>query len=235
VRQPREEHDVKLDGAAWERWGTWITKVRDDLQTTVNDRVLFHRFRDVVVENWEWIGDHDGDFFCDFVRRCYVARVALGIRRQVKMDGDSISLLRVLLQVSMCAPQLTFDFYLKQFPVEPDDPWQRPTFAQVSDDGVVASVAIISSDIQELQGLTAQVEALADREIAHLDRRGFAGSVTFGDLDKAIDALDRIACKYICVLTGQNYTSLKAKIVRDWQRIFDVPLRRSGRTAEDAS
>jgi hypothetical protein len=44
---------VKLDAAAWDRWTTWIAKVKDDLQTTVNDRALFHGFRDVVVENWD--------------------------------------------------------------------------------------------------------------------------------------------------------------------------------------
>jgi len=40
-------------------------------KNTVNDRALFQGFRELVVQNWGWIGEHDGDFFCDFVRRSY--------------------------------------------------------------------------------------------------------------------------------------------------------------------
>src|SRR5438128_10902634 len=146
---------------------------------------------------------------------------------------------RVLSQMSKCAPQLTFDFYLLRFPADqddPEDPWQRYAFRQVSESGVVASAAIIAADIEELQRVTLQVAALADREIAHLDLRGPAGMVTFGDLDSAVETLDRIACKYIWVLTGAHYPgSLQPKIVRDWKRIFDVPLRKSGTTPQEAS
>lgn len=235
MREHGVEDEVKLDAAAWERWRSWIEKVKDDLQTTVNDKALFDGFRDVVVENWNWIGENDGDYFCDLVRRSYVAKVALGIRRLVK-DDESASLMRVLAQMSKCAPKFTFDFYLQRFPADrddPDDPWQRHAFRQISEDGVVASNGIIATDIEELQRVTMQVAALADREIAHLDLRGITGTVTFGDLDSGVDTLDRIACKYIWVLTGVNYLgSLKAKIRRDWKTIFDVPLREPRKTLE---
>jgi hypothetical protein len=178
------------------------------------------------------IGEHDGDFFCDFIRRSYVAKVALGIRRLVKADDDSASLARVLLQMSKCVPQLTFEFYLERFPPDqddPDDPWQKYAFRQISESGAVASETIIAADMEELHRVTAQAAALADREVAHLDLRGMTGTVTFDDLDSSVDTLDRIACKYILVLTGVNYPgSLKPKIVRDWKAIFNVPLRKPG-------
>jgi hypothetical protein len=219
---------MRLGKDEWDRWARSISKVEDDLQATVNDRELFHGFRDVLVENREWIEQHEGVLFCDFVVRSYVARVALGIRRQVKRHDDSISLVQILSQMKECAPQLTFDFYLEQFPREPRNyiPWQEPTFASISEDGRVASTQLISSDIDELTRLTGQVEGWADRELAHLDRRGFIGSVTYDDLDAAVNALDRIACKYICLLTGRGYETLKATIVFDWRKIFSVPLRK---------
>jgi hypothetical protein len=74
--------------------------------------------------------------------------------------------------------------------------------------------------------LTAEIETHADKTVAHLDKKGYGGAVTFNDLDAAIDALDRIACKYISVLTAKGYPSLEASIVFDWKKIFSVPWRR---------
>jgi hypothetical protein len=65
---------------------------------------------------------------------------------------------------------------------------------------------------------------VADRVLAHLDSRGFEGTVTYGDLDAAIEGLDRIACKYIAFLTGDSYPTLEATIQFDWKEIFEVPL-----------
>jgi len=64
-----------------------------------------------------------------------------------------------------------------------------------------------------------------DRDLAHLGRRGFTGKLTFKD-----DALDRIACKYICVLTGEYHAeeTLEATIQFPWKEIFNVPLRKPG-------
>ncbi len=109
----------------------------------------------------------------------------------------------------------------------PDDFfWQEPTFKYVSQDGRVASEDLISRDIDGLKRLTMQVEAYVDKDLAHLDRRGFTGTVTFNDLDNALDALDRIACRYICLLTGGYRDTLEATIQGAWREIFTVPLRR---------
>lgn len=227
IRRRARRGPMKLDENVWRRWASSITKVEEDVQSTVNDRAAFQGFSDVVRENESWISAHNGMYFCHFVARAYVAMVALGIRRHVKWRDDSISLLRILSQLKECAPQLTFDFYLQQFPRDPEYvPWQEPTFELVSEDGSVASEKRIAADIERLQLLTGQVEALVDRALAHLDRKGFQGQVTFDDLDKAVVGLDDIATKYICLLTGRGYPgSLEATVQFDWKRIFSVPWR----------
>jgi len=101
------------------------------------------------------------------------------VRRQVKAQDDSLSLLRILSQIKDCAPQLTFDFFLKLFPRDPEYvPWQEPTFKNISADGRVASAGLINGDIEEIKRLTAEIEAYADRALAHLDKRGYDGKVT---------------------------------------------------------
>src|SRR5437899_5561375 len=151
---------MKLGKKEWARWAEWIERVKSDLQATVNDRAVFHGFGDVVRANEEWIRAHHGGYFCDFVARSYVARSAIGVRRHVKRDDDSVSLVQILSQMKDCAPQLTFEFYLQQFPRNDADGvfWQKPTFKLVSENGVVASGQIIASDIEKLKLLTVEVE-----------------------------------------------------------------------------
>jgi len=59
-----------------------------------------------------------------------------------------------------------------------------------------------------------------------LDRKGFDGRVTFNDLDRAVDTLDEVGCKCICLLTGKGYSTLKATVQFDWKKVFRVPLQK---------
>src|SRR5260370_23828061 len=215
---------MQLDENAWKRWVAWIGKVKSDLQSTVDDRAIFRAFNEEVRQNQDWIHLHHGQRFYSFVVRSYVARVALGVRRHVKNNDNSISLLRVLDQMRRSAPQLTVEHYLRHFPHESDDaPWMRLTFGGSSDNGAVASARKIEVDMQDLERLTEQVESFADRVVAHLDSREFAGDVTFNNLDQAVDALDQVACKYIALLTGKGHSTLEPRPQNDWRRIFTVP------------
>src|SRR5438874_13193289 len=85
-----------------------------------------------------------------------VLAAAMGVRRHVKRDDDSVSLVQILSQMRDCASQLTLDFYLQQFPRTDEDGffWQKPTFKLVSEDGVVASRKLITDDIDKLKLLT---------------------------------------------------------------------------------
>lgn len=154
----------------------------------------------------------------------------MGVRRHVKRHDDSVSLVQILSQMRECAPQLTFQFYLTQFPRKDEDVflWQKPTFKLISSDGVAASADIITGDIAKLKQLTVQVEMFADKQLAHLDRKGADGAVTFNDLDRAVETLDDVACKYICLLTGKGYSTLKATVQFDWMKVFRVPLQKPG-------
>src|SRR5262249_35812948 len=89
--------------------------------------------------------------------------------------------------------------------------------------GNAVSPAIVQKDIDDLKSLTAQVEKLADRTLAHLDKRGFDGVVTFGDLDECVGAFDRVVCKYLALIRGSGYATLEPTILADWRQIFRVP------------
>ena len=176
--------------------------------------------------NVEHIMAHGGGYFFHFVAQGYITQVAMAIRRHSK-DDESISFMRVLQQLKTCAPQFTYDVYLQQHPIKPNNVvWQKPTFARFSDDGIVVSETRIAADIAALKALTGKVVTLCDKQIAHLDRRGFSGAVTFGEVEACIDAFDKLVSKYFKLITQSmtGYSTLEATILTRWEEIFTVPM-----------
>jgi hypothetical protein len=208
------------------KWQQWAERIKTDVENRlVNPRQVFRGFVQIINANAKHIAEHDGAVFVRFVQRCYVSLTAMAIRSHVKQGDESISLARLLTQIRDCADQFTFRFFLQQFPPDPSYvDWQTVTFAHFSEGGNAVSPAIVNKDIDDLKALTAQVEKHADRSLAHLDKRGFDGLVTFGDLDACIDTFDRVVCKYLKLLNGGGYSTLEPTILADWTKLFTVPL-----------
>jgi len=215
----------KLTKKTFERWRSWAEKIRDDLQSIVNYHQVYEYFIKMVNANLEHIKENHGRLFCDFVRRCYGVHAATGIRRHLKSDKDSISLMKLLDQLQKSASQFTYEFYLQQFPLEKDKwEWQKPAFAGFSENGQTLSVQMVLDDIEAIRNVAGKVSDFTDRAIAHLDQRGIEEAVTYDDLAESLSLFNRIACKYITLITGDGYTTLKPTILYDWAKIFLVPL-----------
>lgn len=214
---------MKLDLTTFVKWKKWCEEIENDLMQLVNYKQIHDYFIEIVNANLDHIKTNEGVLFCDFVRKCYGVQAAVGIRRHVKSDDDSISLIKLLEQIKECAEQFTYDFYLNHYPLDGHE-WQRSTFSNFSDNGSIISKQKIKNDIQQLKNLGEKVVTLVDRGIAHLDKRGSPRNVTYKDLDDSLDLFNSIARKYITLLTSVGYVSLQPTIQFDWQKIFTVPL-----------
>lgn len=202
-----------------------MDRVEKDLTQIVHNQHVFLTFQEIIRDNQQHIRKLNGSIFCDFVRDCYVPAAVMGVRRHLKSSEDSVSLRKVLEQMETCANQFTYDFYLAQFPPNPDGPnWQRPTLGNFSKDGKTISAEIIDSHIDMLEKLDPEIEQYADRMLAHLDRQGFQGKATFGDLRKSVDMFNRLTCKYLSLINGQGFQTLEPEILCDWTRIFYSPM-----------
>jgi hypothetical protein len=216
---------MKLDGVVFKKWISWANDIRKDLMNIVDNQQTFLAFSEVVQANWEHIKQYNGIRFCYFVRTCYGVQAAMGIRRHLKTNPDSISLLQLIEQIAKCANQFTYDFYISQYPIDKTYVnWQEGTFSQFSHDGKVISEDIIEADLKKASGLGEQIETFVDRTLAHLDRRGWDGRVTYEDLELMIKRFDELACKYLALITTEGYSTLKPSIQYDWKAIFRVPL-----------
>lgn len=220
---------MKLDHQTFNKWKTWCKTIEDDLMQLLDDKQIYESFIEMANANFGHIETNEGWLFCDFVQKCYGVQAAVGIRRHVKVDDDSISLMKLLKQIETCAEQFTYDFYLECYPPDESHPigrgvWQKLTFGKFSDNGKVISKKKIQDNIQELSLIGEKVTVFVDRGIAHLDKRGTENTVTYNDLSDCLDILNKIACKYIGLLTAEGYASLKPVIQFNWEKIFTVPL-----------
>lgn len=215
---------MKLNKAAFQKWQRWMEAVETDIKGVVNNADVFDKFTRVVKENYEHLKSVDG-VFVPFVFDCYDACVAMAIRRHVKVD-KSISLMRVIREVQRCARQFTFDFYLEQFPIDPDYiNWQKLTFGQFSTDGQTISEETLEQDCTKLANLSKNILDVVDKKIAHLDKNGCDAMVTFRSLRQFPNTLNELTCRYLSLITGRGVT-LKAYIPFDWEQVFRSPLAR---------
>ena len=216
---------MKLDKQVFQRWISWADKIEEDLRELVNNQQIFREFSDTVQTNWKHIDANQGSLFCYFVRTCYAVQAAVGIRRHLKINKDSVSLLQLIYQISKCALQFTYDFYISQYPIDESYVnWQESTFSQFSHDGRVVAKDIIDADLKTIYELGTQIESYVDCQLAHLDRNNWDGQVTYDDLGKMIEQFNELTCKYLSLITAKGLLTLEPAIAYDWKSIFRVPL-----------
>ena len=215
---------MRLDDVAYTKWQKWMIKVERDLTRLIDNQQIFLKFSEVVNENAEHIYLLDRGVFVGFVWKCYVDQAVMGIRRHLK-TRNAISLTRVIWQVHECADQFTYEFYLRQFPKDryPVN-WQTPAFGRFSDDGQSISRRIVELHLETVDRLNEEIRRFANRAIAHLDKRKFKGKVTLEDLRKSIDTFNRLACKYLSLISGKGYSTLEPTITVNWTEVFYSPL-----------
>ena len=188
---------------------------------------IHDHFISVINGNLEHMNQNNGKKFCEFVRKCYAVQAAVGIRRHIKSDKDSISLMRLLEQMKECSNQFSDDLICREcFPL-PNKVTKEGFF---SCSGV--SKKEIERDMALLKDIADKVESLVDQRVAHLDKRGYREDVTFQDIDDSLNVLNKIACRYIAFLTGRNYSTLKPEVQYNWKTIFTVPLDMRNRESE---
>jgi hypothetical protein len=217
---------MKLTMEDWNRWQGWIKTIQNDLQTLVNDHIIFEEFRKILIANNDWIYQNDGEHFCDFILRSYVVRSTMTIRRHTKHKKDSsISFIKLLKQIECCTQQLTYKFYLLNFPLKDGEfEWQKSTFTKLSNDGFTVSSSIISNDIETTKKLNKNIEDFADQTLAHLDKNIYSNQIPWNELNNTIQNYNKLICKYYGFLSGVCLGTLESEVFFKWKNIFTQPL-----------
>lgn len=203
----------------FQKWCIWLNIIREDVDTLYFYRFIFQGVVGIVNSNEHL--DTLSPFF-GFFERVYGDSILMGIRRQLKIQNDSISLARLFSEVAANPALVTrLDFYevfsdlgsLKIASI------RREAFDRfATPDAPHIDAARVEADLLLLKESCAQAEEYSDRRIAHWDRRQPGFSLTFDSIHKALDLVGELVHRYYLLFYAVHLDLLP----RSDYPIFDV-------------
>lgn len=199
----------------------WLEVIFKDVQDLLLDDHIFWEFQKIVAANPKFA--ESPGLFTQWMASAFIQATATGVRRQAKVNDDSISLARFLAEVEKYPNLVSRTHYMGLYAGM--EPWHieigEHDFDNVAGVGAAALPAdIIRRHVADLGTAVDGIEHYVDRRIAHYDKRGLAKPTpTFADLTQALATLERIVILYWRLLKGSD-TKLLPTILFDWQQIF---------------
>jgi hypothetical protein len=209
----RPKHDSKVE--KWEK----------DLDTIKDEVIGLHHNRDVYRTVGRIVDEHGGlppTLFFDYAQRTYAVTQQAAIRRQAEVNPARVVSLASMLTEMLKEPErLTRERFVAWYG-EDDERWGNQVFDEMfaGDVGDHIDPKVIAVDLAELAKAAESVKRHVDRHVAHTDRRGLKTPTTFGDIDRAIDAIGELFTKYALLLTGASWATLEPVVQHDWLAVF---------------
>jgi hypothetical protein len=199
------------------KWQRWQRQIEHELISLLGSRQIYKSYGEIVTKN-EAV-QKGGPLFHNWIVDNYVTYVAMAIRRQADTDSDSVSLARLISDIRDHPESMTrathVAFY-KNFIIEG---YGDQMFTEHAGPGDFMDPTIAKKDLAELQEVSRSVNQLASRTIAHKSTRAVP-KLTFNDIDACIEAIKKIAQKYILLLSAAH--NVLEPVMDDWQTIFTM-------------
>jgi hypothetical protein len=195
-----------------EKWQGDIARIRNAVVRLLDHRRWNRVYEAIVSANPQL---RPGMPVLDYFHNVYADYAVMAIRRQVRADDDSVSLVGLLEDVaensSFITRAWTRQLYERpltngeRYPQQMAHMLADGAFTQFADSaGARLDETIVRNDIERLRGATSKILGHSDRAVAHDDRRGARDPATFDDLNLAIDMIEEIAKRYLLLLTGES-------------------------------
>jgi len=213
------------------KWNEWIDRILSEIRTLSIDRNIFWEVQEIIKNNPKI---QKPSKFYNFLRNNYTASALMGIRKQVKIDKDSISFARLLQEICDTHKILSrtrfFDNYKESTVVEiaklmgkTVEEFESRNFNQFAGKTVnYADPELIESDLKKLKSKAQKCEKYADRRVAHFDKRVICNIPTYEELDSCIDYLEILMKKYYLLFRASHLNSILplSQDKYDWKAIF---------------
>lgn len=203
----------------FEKWNNWFENIDEDVCVLISNQAIFKQIQEIVDNNPKI---QQPNLFYTFIADTYVAFTVMAIRRQIKFHKESISFAGLLKEIIETPHILTrkrfVDLYPSSMQKNANSDFQQ--FSGYCKDHVDPDV--VKQDLKNLRDFARDLEAFADRRIAHYDKQELENIPTFENLDVCIDYLDELTKKYYLLFKG-SAKPLLVKNLDDWQEIFREP------------
>lgn len=200
----------------------WLETIFQDVQDLLLDDHIFWELQKVVDGNAQF--KEASGLFTQWMASSFVQATAVGVRRQAKVDADSISLARFLTEIEKYPTLVSRAHYMSLYAGK--EAWLleigEHDFDTVAGVGAATMpVAVVQQQMADLKTVVGGIEHHVDRRVAHYDKRGLARPTpTFADLTASLRTLERLVILYWRLLKGPSMTTMLPTIQFDWQDIF---------------
>jgi hypothetical protein len=210
----------------WERWVKWLGRSPDrgtiygDVLGLQAARHVWNGFQDIT-----YVAPDEGKKYGTFhslFNQNYIRAQGLGVRRQVEVRKDVVSLGRLLDGVAKNAGAVTRRRFLHELYAEESD-FGNEFFDELAGPGLsVLDPAIPRGQLDRLESETKQVREWVSKEVAHFDPAtgSFSEQLTFGDVHRCVDLLFETMNFYHQLLLGQTVDDRVT--MAPWEAVFRV-------------
>lgn len=210
----------------FDKWKAWLREIEDDVIHTKWRARIYAGLAEIVDSN---PAIRKPSAFYTFLRMLYADSISMAIRRQVKCRDDSISLARLLKDISKKPAVVTLERVvgdITQNEIRRD--FERHVEHLFTDDEPRhIRPELVVHDLQRLKNLAAPIEKHADERVAHRDKNPSDTLPTYGDIDECIDYMKKAVLTYRALLERIIATELDDRPVGPWKEIFKEPWIRS--------
>ena len=204
------------------KWRKWMEIIQGEIQMLLRDTNMFWEVQDIIRENPRI---QKPSAFYRYLGRTYLSHALAGLRRQIKPQKDSISLVGLLDEIAKTPEELSRSYY-HSLCANPDrsDMIQMDDFAPYADtSGKHVCPKMVKADLNALKLTVEKHEAFADKRIVHWDKGEPDVIPTFGELDDCIKLLDKTYVKYHLLFYAESIDALMPTYQYEWKKIFLEP------------
>lgn len=203
-----------------EKWQRWLEVILQEMRHQAVSRAVYYDTLAIVDANPAI--PRDSTFF-DFLEQWYVDSTVMALRRQLKVDTDSVSLAAFLQDVAANPHLLSRVRFVALCPASERDQAEAVFTGHWGSGATHVASDAVTADLAKLKEASAGCEKYADRLVAHRDKRGLSVVPTHEELDKAIAVAHEILLRYYPLLHGERLTRVTAVFTENWKRVFKVP------------
>lgn len=203
------------------KWIKWLAIIKDEVAELVRAKHMFVEVRQMIVTNPVI---HVDNSYYRYLANSYASYAIVGIRRQVKIDQQSISFARLLAELAANPEVLSRKYYVGLYKDSTVEDLADEDFDRYSAPGAAhIRIDMPTEDLQALVQATKKCEEYADRRIAHRDKRDPKEPPTYNEVDACIDHLDALYVKYFGLFHASHMDTLLPTWQYDWKVIFETP------------
>jgi hypothetical protein len=208
------------------KWNGWCDRIGFNLLDLAVCTHIYKELTTIILANPLLVGT--GSVYWLFLNLTYTHYALAAIRRQLKDGDDEVSLARLLRQLAANPSVVTRQWFVGEPPEE-----LRALVLQTTnlffdefagEGGDTVDPAVVHSDLAKMKAALATLEAVADRSVAHLDRRGPIDRPQPREVHEAVDVVLGMYQRYrTLACRGPWDFNIPQSVGEEWKELFKAP------------